>query len=220
MPLLPCFGVLQNGKLRRGQELRRYASLYPPILPIVLMWPKVDCWRKSLQISKPRASTLSLKRRLPEVNYLPKHFRHPLTHSLRWIYRNGHCGWCRSRRCFAAHELGKEGSAQIIPIYNCSSNAVAFVMLLSCSRTGCLSPRTLSTSLRHSSLYYVNFRLARVLYNKPLLTLHTRCARLLENTIIQVLMYERNYFFAFFLRFGRTSIDPPASSEPSFAIFD
>ena len=30
-----------------------------------------------------------------------------------------------------------------------------------------------------------------------------------------------NYFFAFFfLGFGRTSIDPPASSEPSFAIFD
>ena len=109
-----------------------------PVPPIILMWSKVDCWRKNLQISKPRASTLSSRRRLPEVNDLLSVFRDLLTHSLRWIHRYGHRRRRRSRWCFTPHELSKAGSAQIIPIHDRSSNAVAFVMLSRCSRTECV----------------------------------------------------------------------------------
>lgn len=111
------------------------------------MWPKVDCWRKNLQISKPRASTPSSRRRLPEVNQLLSVFRHSLTHSPRWIHRHGYRRRRRSNWCPTAHELSKAGSAQIIPIYSRFSNAVAFAMLSRCSRIECLSPRTLSTLL-------------------------------------------------------------------------
>jgi len=65
--------------------------------------------------------------------------RNSLTHSLRWIHRYGYRRRRRSRWCVAAHELSKAGSAQITSIRNCSSNAVAFVMLSRCSRTECLS---------------------------------------------------------------------------------
>jgi hypothetical protein len=154
-----------------------------PVPPITLMRPQVDCWRKNLQISKPRASTLSSRRRLPEVNHLLSIPRNPLTHPLRWIHWYGHRRRRRSGWCFAAHKLSKAGSAQIIPIYNRSSNAVAFVMLSRCSRTECLSPRTLSTS-RHSSPCHTKFSLAQVLQNKSLLTLHTRCVRVLQDAIM------------------------------------
>ena len=154
-----------------------------PVPPITLMWPKVDCWRKNLQISKPKASILSSRTRLPEVNHLLNVFRNSLTHSLRWIHRYGHRRRRRSRWCFTAHQLSEAGSAQIIPIHDRSSNAVAFVMLSRCSRIECLPPRTISTS-RHSSHYYTKFRLAQVLYNKSLLTLHTRCTRVLEGAIM------------------------------------
>ena len=140
----------------------------------MLTWSKLDCWRKNLQIFKPRACPVSLKIGPPEVNCFSSPSRIPLIHSPRWIYRNGYRRRRSSSWCSAAHELSKAGGAQIAPTSGRSSNAIVFVMLSLCSRTERLQTNT-STSSRRSSAYHTNPSLARVLYNKSLLTTCLTC---------------------------------------------
>lgn len=139
MPLLSCSGILQNGQLRRGQELRQYVS------------PSFPCPSDHTDVAKGRLlekepsnlqaqSLNSLIEEQATRGELPSGvLGNSLTHSLRWIHRYGYRRRRRSRWCVAAHELSKAGSAQIISTHNRSSNAVAFVMLSRRSRTECLS---------------------------------------------------------------------------------
>ena len=153
MFVLSRIGILQNGELRRGQELCWYVFPAPRPSHYTHAAEGRLLEKEPTNLQAQSLNALIEDKATRGESYLSNISRYPLTHSPRRIYRNGHRRRRRSRWCLVAHELSKAGCAQMTLTYNRFSNAVALVMLSRCLRIECL-PMNAPHSLRHSSSYY------------------------------------------------------------------